>query len=90
MKTIQMKPRGILLQKVHFPQFIEGYNVFLNSVGSCSFIAQNPLATIFVSNDGLYFTAQTRDAMINGQKIASLEKISLTKERHILQILLAP
>lgn len=82
-KQFHIVMRGLLLQKIHFSKFIEGYYVYIEKTGELSFYSNNPVGQFWVSNHKIEFTANRINFKINGEPIQPKETILLTEETKI-------
>ncbi len=69
-RILTLKERGVLLQKIHFARFMEGYDVYIGPTGKIStHLAGERAATIQVRRNEVSLVATTDDARVNGKRL---------------------
>ena len=69
-RILTLKERGVLLQKIHFARFMEGYDVYIGPTGKIStHLAGERAAAIQVRRNEVSLVATTDDARVNGKKL---------------------
>ena len=69
-RILTLKERGVLLQKIHFARFMEGYDVYIGPTGKIStHLAGERAAAIQIRRNEVSLVATTDDARVNGKKL---------------------
>ena len=58
---LHLEHSATLLQKIHFPEYIQGYTIFLNPDGSWQSRAHTPLASVYISHKAIDLTLHHSD-----------------------------
>ncbi|MBN1334474.1 MAG: hypothetical protein JXB39_00780 [Deltaproteobacteria bacterium] len=68
-RIFTLKERGALLQRVHFAQFMEGYDVFVSRTGQLGTAIPDPVAIFQVREDRVFFLAQVEGVRLAGRPL---------------------
>jgi hypothetical protein len=69
-RILTLKERGVLLQKIHFARFMEGYDVYIGPTGKIStHLAGERAAAIQVRRNEVSLVATSDDARVNGKRL---------------------
>jgi len=69
-RILTLKERGVLLQKIHFARFMEGYDVYIGPTGKIStHLAGERAAAIQIRRNEVSLVATNDDARVNGKKL---------------------
>ena len=69
-RILTLKERGVLLQKIHFARFMEGYDVYIGPTGKIStHLAGERAAAIQIRRNEVSLVATTDDARVNGKPL---------------------
>ncbi len=76
-RILTLKERGVLLQKVHFNNFMKGYDVYVSSDGKLGTAPMESAATFEVRGDRVYLSAHITGVRVGSRKLVPGKPIEL-------------
>jgi hypothetical protein len=74
---LSLEECGVLLQKIHFPQVMKAYEVYLSKDGNLSTSSEDAAATLEVRNDQATLLSQSPTLKVNTKPLAHGERMVL-------------
>jgi hypothetical protein len=68
-RVLTLSERGVLLQKVHFPKFMEGYDVYLGRRGELATTVREVAAVFQVRVDGVSLAVASHGVVVGGRAV---------------------
>lgn len=77
-RVLTLSERGVLLQKVHFPKFMEGYDVYLGRRGELATTVREVAAVFQVRVEGVSLAVASHGIVVGGRSVRRGEVVPLT------------
>ena len=76
-KVLVLQECGLLLQKVHFKDFMDGYDVYIGRGGQLGCYLEDPAATVQVREDGVSLLSHSDNVRVMGEVLSDGQRILL-------------
>lgn len=82
-RLLTVHERGVLLQKVHFSRFMQGYDVYLGRDGEIGTAMRDPAATVSVRGAEVSLTVHHGDVRLDGDPVPPRSALALAGDHRI-------
>ena len=82
-RLLTLRERGVLLQKVHFSRFMQGYDVYLGRAGEIGTSMRDPAATVSVRGAEIELRAHHGDVRLDGDPVPPGASLPLRGDHRI-------